>query len=235
MEKQYYSQYGQDAFLEKIFKKKLGTFLDIGAYDGITFSNTYFLESSLNWKGICVEPNPIPFSKLKEVRKSINVNCGIGTANKQLKFLALSGAGEMLSGFTSTFNDEHYARITEMERHYEIKKQNIAIEAKPLSELLNDYNIKNVDYCSIDVEGGEMEVLKSIDFDAVNIRLISVENNLGTKDAKKFLRALGYSRIWKIGSDEFYERETKRYGLILKFKFQNFLKRLSYLKNQIFS
>lgn len=233
MKRNYYSQYGQDFFLAKLFKgKRKGTFVDIGAYDGVTFSNTYYLEKNLEWKGLCVEPNPTPFKKLKAARNSININCGIGTSTVPLQFLALTGAGEMLSGFTSTFDVSHYARIDAMEKVYQLTKSTILIEVTPLADLLHRVNMRTVDYCNIDVEGGEMEVLKSIDFDSITIKLISVENNLGTKDAQAFLKPLGYRKIWKIGSDEFYERYSRRYGFILRFKWLTLRKRVSYFKNK---
>lgn len=66
----YYSQSEEDRILnEGIFHdKKGGVFVDIGAYDGVSFSNTYYFESSLDWTGLCVEPLKGPFSKLVESR-----------------------------------------------------------------------------------------------------------------------------------------------------------------------
>lgn len=63
---QYYSQYGQDEFLDqKVFKqKKNGFFVEVGVCDAIRLSNTYFLENVRNWTGLCIEPNPIQYAKL---------------------------------------------------------------------------------------------------------------------------------------------------------------------------
>lgn len=66
---QYYSQNGQDAFIVKLFNgKRNGYFLDIGAYDGVYFSNSLTLEKSLGWEGICIEPNPLVYGQLKSNR-----------------------------------------------------------------------------------------------------------------------------------------------------------------------
>ena len=56
--KESYSQYGQDIILnDRIFKnKKNGYFIDIGAYDGVCFSNTLLYEEKFDWNGICIEP-----------------------------------------------------------------------------------------------------------------------------------------------------------------------------------
>ena len=57
---QYYSQFKQDQFLNEVLfnNKKNGFFIDIGAHDGVTISNTLFFEKQNDWKGICIEPNP---------------------------------------------------------------------------------------------------------------------------------------------------------------------------------
>lgn len=75
MNNKYYSQCGQDEYLNrKIFKnRKNGLFLDIGANDCISFSNTYFFEKELNWKGICIESLPEVFKELEKNRVSINI------------------------------------------------------------------------------------------------------------------------------------------------------------------
>jgi len=65
----YMSHIGQDAWVAECMQyKKGGFFLDFGAFDGKTISNTYMLEKDLEWKGICVEPNPRYFNLLCERR-----------------------------------------------------------------------------------------------------------------------------------------------------------------------
>ncbi len=66
MAEQYYSQDGQDEFLDRsVFKgRKSGFFVEIGAHDGVRFSNSAFLERERGWRGICVEPHPKIFPEL---------------------------------------------------------------------------------------------------------------------------------------------------------------------------
>jgi len=54
----FYSQYNQDKFIYENFfhNKKEGVFIDIGAYDGLMLSNSKFFEDTMNWTGICIEP-----------------------------------------------------------------------------------------------------------------------------------------------------------------------------------
>ena len=74
-----YSQLNQDVDVIQFYKnKENGYFIEIGANDGINLSNTYLLEKNYNWKGICVEPIPDIFNKLKNNRpNSICVNKAI--------------------------------------------------------------------------------------------------------------------------------------------------------------
>lgn len=64
-----HSQLSQDLEVLKFYnEKKNGFFIEIGANDGNILSNTYLLEKSYNWKGICVEPIPDKFKLLCENR-----------------------------------------------------------------------------------------------------------------------------------------------------------------------
>lgn len=69
----YYSQYKQDEILNnQIFRNfRNGVFLDIGAHDGETLSNSLFFEEELGWSGICFEQIPEIFEKLKQRRKIV--------------------------------------------------------------------------------------------------------------------------------------------------------------------
>ncbi|MFN9940941.1 MAG: FkbM family methyltransferase, partial [bacterium] len=63
---------------------------------------------------------------------------------------------------------------------------------------------KNIDYISIDVEGSEMDIIKSIDFNKHNIYCISVENNYGEKNIEDYLNGFGYKLIKVVGADNFF-------------------------------
>ena len=90
----YHSQYGQDKIInERIFgSKRNGFFVDIGANDGITGSNTYFFEKELSWKGVCIEPQPDIFNKLAKNRKSECHNCAVSSKTGTAKFLKVGHA-----------------------------------------------------------------------------------------------------------------------------------------------
>lgn len=228
---EYYSQDGQDEFLITLFKgKRNGIFLDIGAFDGIQFSNTYFMEKNLSWTGICIEPNPIVFDELKKNRKCICLNYCVTEEKGSLKFLSVSGWGVMLSGLLEFLDPKHLIRIDETIIKYGGTKEVINVVASPIKDILKAKDITEVDYCNIDVEGGELSVLKSIDFSKVTIKVFTVENNYANTEIKKFLSKEGYKRIWKVGADDVYELHSKRYKLMSKLKIKE-LK--NYISNRL--
>ena len=70
-----FSQHGEDILLVKYFENKIGIFLDLGANDGITLSNTYLFYLN-GWKGVMVEGSPFVFERLKKnFENSQNIDC----------------------------------------------------------------------------------------------------------------------------------------------------------------
>ncbi len=212
----YYSQNGQDKFLnEIIFKNKQnGFYIDIGAYDGISLSNTYFFEEHLNWDGICVEANPIVFQLLKKNRRSKNLNCCVYEKKSEVNFMVVTGPGEVLSGIYDAYDERHINRIDECIKSKGGKKSLIMIPAMPFNDILESSQV--IDYCNIDVEGSELAILKSIDFEKSDIRIFTIENNYGTAEVRKFLKNKGYSMIAVVGDDEIFEKYSTRYYYIFR-------------------
>lgn len=96
--------------LEILNYKKDGFYVDIGANDGITFSNTKTMET-IGWSGVCVEPDYEMFKKLQQNRNSINVNAAISNKNGKAKFCKISGKAQMLSGLVDSYDGKHMDRI----------------------------------------------------------------------------------------------------------------------------
>lgn len=219
----YYSQAptNQDRFLnENIFHNKTGgTFIDIGAHDGMTYSNTYFFEKYLGWNGICFEPLPDQFEKLKAARKCLCINAAVSNVEGFFEFVRAHGKTdhtEMLSGLKSTYAPEHFARLkTEIERDggtFEIVK----VPTVNLNDVLKKNKISIIDYLTIDTEGHELPILKSIDYDTFTVYAMTVENNYNDDSINAFLKTKGFKRIAKRDSDEFYINEKVGLGSVKK-------------------
>lgn len=201
----YQSQFGQDRVVnEAVFNgKKNGFFVDIGANDGVTGSNTVFFEKELAWSGICIEPQPDIFTELQANRSCEMVQCCITDQPGTMKFLKVAGAN-MLSGLVDLLDEKHKARI-EQEEDKSIGSETIDVECRTFSDVLGDR--KQIDYLNIDTEGAEMSILKCIDFTRYDIGCISIENNYDDPEMYKLLRNNGFELFLVVG-DEIYVKKT---------------------------
>jgi FkbM family methyltransferase len=197
----YHSQFKQDKFLEdNVFKGyKFGIYMDIGAHDGITINNTLYFEKNNKWNGYNIEPIPEVFDKLQKNRNNnININCAVSNEDKENKdFIYNTGYSEMISGLKENYDYRHFNRLyNEIEKHGG-KTEILKVETKKLSTLCKDYNIRYINYLSIDVEGAEFDVIKSIDFNIVFIDVIGFENNYPdvSKQIISYLESLSYKVI----------------------------------------
>jgi FkbM family methyltransferase len=198
----YKSQYKQDYYLDiEIFHgKKNGVFVDVGAYDGYDISNTYHFEKDLGWTGLCIEPSPQTFELLKKNRNCILENCAIGNVEGELEFVNITGWGSSASGFNDTTGKILQTAKDCVEQHgglWEI----IKIPTYRLDTILKKHNLRMVDYMSIDVEGFEINVVKSIDWNKYYIKYLSIEKNVSIVEVTEHLTKFSYNIISELEGD----------------------------------
>lgn len=203
----YYSQCNQDKILnERIFKNnKNGFYVDVGANHPTRISNTYFFEKELNWNGICIEPQKDMFELLQKERKSINLNYGVYNKKTELKFCnTITG----LSGIVETYEPKHIERINKESNEKKIQNIITKIKVDTLENVFEKYNVKTVDYISIDTEGSEFEVLQGINYKKVKINVIDIEDNYPQSKKSKlvnnFLLENNFKYIGNIEFDKIY-------------------------------
>ncbi|MDR3646452.1 MAG: FkbM family methyltransferase [Candidatus Babeliales bacterium] len=203
---QYYSQFGQDKYIsENIFKsKKKGVFFDIGAFDGVHTSNTYFLEKNLNWTGICVEPQPEQFKLLKNSRKCICIEGCIYKENGEQDFLKISGPVNLCSGLVETYESIHGGAVAGLMQIHGGTKEVIKVKTYNFNFICKKYNISHIDFLSIDTEGSEEDIIRTIDFDKVKINTIAVENNYNNQTIRKYLESKNFIYKCRLGVDDVY-------------------------------
>lgn len=161
-----YSQLGQDMGVISFFSNKSNMFfLDIGANDGTTLSNTYVLEKQYNWKGICSEPLPKAFEKLTKCR---NVICDNHAVFNESGLCLEFSECNLLSGITHC-----------IDKHTKSKDgSQIIVNTITLQKLLDMYNApKTINYFSLDTEGSELDILNSVDFNKYIFLYINLEHN----------------------------------------------------------
>ncbi len=183
-----------------------GSYIDIGAHDGISFSNTKLFED-LGWQGICVEPNPDMYEKLCRNRRSINLNVAISKSDGVSRFTKVNGSSNMLSGLTETFSKEHKERVKRELKEMGGDIEEIEIQTRTLGGIIDEYfkDRKSINLVSIDVEGAEQAILESIDFDKYDIKLLIVEKNYEEAVIHSYMKERGYSVLPQSQDDYFYK------------------------------
>lgn len=202
---EYYSQCGQDKFVNETFFKnhRHGVFVDIGAHNGISFSNTYFFEKELEWTGICVEPIAHVFNQLQKNRTCLCI-CGcISTDdhNSMHSFLQISGYPEMLSGLIDKFDPKHLSRILHEIQEYGGSYKIIDVPCYNLNKILEDAGIHHVNFLSLDTEGGEFEILQNFDFSKCQVDVITVEDNYRIHPFISLLADKGFEFVTALNQD----------------------------------
>lgn len=204
----YKSQFGQDRYVNSHFfaSKKGGVFVDIGAHDGVRFSNSYFFEKECDWQGLCIEPMPEVFSMLTRARSCACVNCCIAPQEGVKKFMqvVMPGLFSGLSGLIENYDAQHKQRIKELVKKTGGYTKIIDVQCYPLMSLLDKHNITHIDFLSIDTEGGEFDILQSIDFEKIYIDVITVENNYKDTRLRELLTKKGFVFQTKLVCDEIY-------------------------------
>ena len=203
--KKSYSQINQDLQVLDFYEEKRGGFfIEIGASDGIEISNTYLLETQYEWKGICVEPIPYRYEKLVVNRP--NSKCSdkavIGVSGLKLSF-DIAKDGDGMSGISSYIIDKHRQQI-------DANKETIAVETISFNDLLEQFEAPSfIEYLSLDTEGTELDILKSLDFDSYKFGLIDIEHNFmepKRTEIRNLLISKGYQYV-----RENYVDDTYRY------------------------
>jgi FkbM family methyltransferase len=197
-----YSQYGEQEFILNFFGDKKGIFIDIGAADGITNSNTKKLIEN-GWGGLLVEPTPVNYNKLIELHSDNNSivieNCGCGDISNELTFYIDN-------------NDEYHQISTFLEDQkkgceyfYNCTFDEITLMVYNTTELLVKHNLTSIDFISIDTEGYDEKVLLGIDFDKISVNLICIETI--TQLGESILETNNFQLIHKTLGNQFYKKK----------------------------
>jgi FkbM family methyltransferase len=213
----YKSQCAQDIFLDRWLFDGMtgGVFVDVGAHDGVSGSNSYFFETVRHWRGICIEPNPAVYAKLAENRSCILRNCCISDRAGIVPFLKVTGYAEMLSGIVDKYDPQHRLRVQEELRQFGGSSEVIPVEARGLNGLVREGGFDEISYLSIDTEGSELSILRSIDFAQLMVHVLTVEFNYEHVKANmialmrergfEYGQTLGYDLLFLNRKSPYYE------------------------------
>ena len=198
------SQKGQVRFLlEIVFNykfnglKRNGYFVDLAAGQPQELSNTYFIEKYLNWEGLLIDGNPVFAKKLRaERRNKVLEEIVYSENNKEVKFRIDNGE---LGGIVGDeFDNNKKFRSDEL-----ANATIITSKTKTLNQILIENNApKEMDYLSLDIEGGEYEALKNFEFKQYKWKFLTIERpNL---ELDLLLDKNGYIQVFHSSFDTFY-------------------------------
>ena len=201
----FFSQAGQDAYLDRVvFRgKQEGTFVEIGGYDGMTGSNCPFFEMKRKWSGLLIEPSPTFFAQAAEFRRATCLQIAVSDKDGTAEFMDVRQGFRQMSGLTETYDSELRKHVEADPRH---QGHLIQVETRTLAGLLTEHGLTDIDYVSLDVEGGELSTLRSFPFNDFNIHAWTIENNTAGTDVPDLMQQNGYRRIEALGVDDVYVR-----------------------------
>lgn len=207
----WFSQDGQDEYIaQTVFQgKEKGAFVDIGANDGVTHSNTFALEKHFKWNGICIEPHPGIFPQLAAARSAECINAAAMKEEGRLEFWVVTGDQvdlTMLSGFRQFMTPFQVDRIERNVNAGKAKLEKKSVKAINIQKQLEDFSAQNLDLLCIDVEGAEWFIAKPI-FDAgIFPKVVCIENNGMHFKLVYEMDKRGYQLGTILGGDEIYVR-----------------------------
>ncbi|KAL7553795.1 hypothetical protein ACHAWF_017147 [Thalassiosira exigua] len=202
------SQDGEDKMLMKLFGHLTeGTYLEMGGLDGKLFSNSYVFNKALGWKGVLIELIEDNYKEMVKNRPDeiANIHAGVCASSQTLHSVQpQSGIGVGAVGgiyeFAAPSFREQWWKDIELDGPG-VKK----IQCDALDRLLLKHapDTTFFDFFSLDVEGAELTVLESTDFDRVGFGIIFVEadkhNDAKNLAMRRFLEGKGYTYLFGYG------------------------------------
>jgi len=193
--KLHYSQEGEDIVLADLFAAdKMGFFVDVGAHDAQRFSNTYALYRR-GWRGINIDASPGSMRSFERLRtRDINIECAVSDADGPLTFHVFSEAA--LNTFDAALAATYVAAGAHLER-------TVQMVARSLASLLDEHLPPGqaIDLLNLDVEGCELDVLRSGDWSRHRPQIVIMEvldaglAELACRPSVAFLSQRGYVPI----------------------------------------
>ncbi len=201
----YASQAGQDQVVDRILGGKTeGTFVDIGAYDGVTGSNSLYFEKWRGWSGVLVEPVEATRKTAQSLRKAPCLPYAVADKRGEASFMAVTEGYTQMSGLLDSYDDDLLGKVRADPRHVEAV---ITVQTVTIADILDEAGIPEPDFVSLDIEGGELAALRVFPFENYKVQTWAIENNTAGPEIAQIMRENGYNLIEFCGPDEIYARK----------------------------
>lgn len=205
-----WSQEGEDMILSRIFGlKESGFYIDVGAHHPLRFSNTYFFYRR-GWSGINIDAMPGSMDEFRKRRsRDINLEIGVGAKEGILDYYVFNDTA--LNGFSKELSLLRDSGINT----YRIIKT-IPVKVFPLAKIIEKHvrPAQEIDFLSVDVEGLDLDVLKSNDWSIYRPSYVLVEilsssvHTLGRTEVAKYMKSQGYEIYSKCANTVFFSKST---------------------------
>lgn len=185
-----YAQSGEDIIICDLFSR-LGisnpSYLDIGANDPVSLSNTYRLYKRGS-KGVCMEPNPVMFKKIVAERKrDMCINAGVAfDDNREADFYMFTQKAHGLNTFSKADADFWEHTGSESLGKFKVEKV-VKTPLIAVNDIMSKYFSPHPNLVSIDVEGLDLQIAKMINFDLYKPEVFCIETlqHIGVKQEVK--------------------------------------------------
>jgi len=201
-----YGQDGEDLILDRMLDRQAtGFFVDVGAHHPVRFSNTYLFYQR-GWSGINIDAQPGSMAAFRKYRaRDINLEFGVDIAQGSLPYYQFNEPA------LNTF-DAAEARLKDKEP-YRITGQ-VVVPVHRLADVLDKYLPKGmeIDFISVDVEGKDLSVLQSNDWNRYRPRFVLAETlrtellKMSNCPVVSFMQSNGYLPVAKAYNTTFFER-----------------------------
>jgi FkbM family methyltransferase len=198
---EWHSQNGEDELLARMFGLHVGTCVEVGAHDGVTFSNTYAFER-LGWKCILVEGNAELCRQIRLRRgdSAVVFECAASGSNGTAVMKVGCGTDDVYSTLENANTGLPGGRFRE-----------VTVPTRTLDSILEAAGADAVDFVSIDVEGHELSVLAGFNPSRWSPRFVLLEDSSDFCDGRvcKRMEQAGYFRFYRSGGNDWYARRAE--------------------------
>jgi len=192
-----------DERLVAYLSQRRGTFVELGAFDGLTQNNTVWLEANRGWRGILIEPIPEAYERCVRNRpRATVVNCACVSYDypEPTVGMVYSGLMSIVRGARSSDEGDD-AWVSRGEELQQIERYTCTVPARTLTAVLDDHGVRRFDLLSLDVEGYELEVLNGFDIERFLPRHVLVEES-GIGELHDYFAGNGYRRVAELSRGE---------------------------------
>lgn len=164
-----------DKKLQKYLTKDKGFFIEIGANDGFSQSNTLWLEKDKGWEGLLIEAAPALYEQCRINRPKAKVfNCACVAEDYRGKTVKIIYA-DLMSIVAGHKTKQGEAHCLNSARRYCEEQFEFEASARTMTSILDECGVRNIDFLSLDVEGYELNVLRGLDLNKYHPDFILVE------------------------------------------------------------